>query len=190
MLNGEEMGTQDIVWNITLIAIALIAVTFLYVVVRSGVPAEYKDVQKRAYGIRRWFFWALVLLGIGTAYATLAEFPIPDQRGQSAGAAGAQVVNVVGKQWYWELSANRFTAGVPVEFRVTANDVNHGFGIYDPNNRLVAQTQAMPGFTNRLVHTFTEPGKYRVLCLEYCGLVHHNMITEFEVIGAPQGAKS
>jgi heme/copper-type cytochrome/quinol oxidase subunit 2 len=29
-----------------------------------------------------------------------------------------------------------------------------------------------------------------VLCLEYCGLVHHNMITEFEVVAAPQGGKS
>ncbi len=181
------MATQDIVWRITLIAIVLIAVAFLYVVARSGAPAEYKEVQNKAYGIRRWFFWALVLLGIGTAYATLAKFPIPDQRGRSA---GAQIVNVVGRQWSWELSADRYSVGVPVEFWVTAIDVNHGFGIYDRHNRLIAQTQAMPGFTNRLVHTFTESGKYRVLCLEYCGLVHHNMITEFEVTAVPQGAKS
>ncbi len=180
------MTTQSLVWNISLIAIAIIAVAFLYVAARSGAAAQYEGVQKKAYGIRRWFFWALVLLGVGTAYATLAEFPIPDQRAPSA---GARVVDVVGKQWYWELSANQFTAGVPVEFRVTANDVNHGFGIYDPNGRLVAQVQAMPGFTNRLVHTFTEAGKYRVLCLEYCGLVHHNMITEFEVAAARQGGK-
>jgi cytochrome c oxidase subunit 2 len=181
------MDTQRLVWSVTLIGIAIIAAAFLYVVARSGTLLQFESVQKKAYGIRRWFFWALVLLGIGTAYATLAEFPIPDQHVPSA---GARVVDVVGKQWYWELSANQFTAGVPVEFRVTSNDVNHGFGIYDPNGRLIAQTQAMPGFTNRLVHTFTEPGKYRVLCLEYCGLVHHNMITEFEVVAAPQGGKS
>ena len=181
------MDTQRLVWSVTLIGIGIIAAAFLYVVARSGTRAQYDSVQNRAYGIRRWFFWALVLLGIGTAYATLAQFPIPDQSGPSA---GARVVDVVGKQWYWVLSANQFTVGVPVEFRVTSNDVNHGFGIYDPNGRLIAQTQAMPGFTNRLVHTFTEPGKYRVLCLEFCGLVHHNMITEFEVVAAPQGGKS
>ncbi len=181
------METQRLVWSITLIAIAIIAVAFLYVVARSGTLLQYERVQKKAYGIRRWFFWALVLLGVVTAYATLAEFPIPDQRRPSA---GARIVDVVGKQWSWELSANQFTAGVPVEFRVTSNDVNHGFGIYGPNGRLIAQTQAMPGFTNRLVHTFTESGKYRVLCLEYCGLVHHNMITEFEVLAAPREGKS
>ena len=178
---------QRLVWGITLIGIGTIAAAFLYVAARSGTLLQYESVQKKAYGIRRWFFWALVLLGVGTAYATLVEFPIPDQRGASA---GARVVDVVGKQWYWELSANQFTTGVPVEFRVTAGDVNHGFGIYDPHGRLIAQTQAMPGFTNHLVHTFTEPGKYRVLCLEYCGLVHHNMVAEFEVLAAPQGGRS
>ncbi len=181
------MDMQGLVWSVTLGAIALIAVAFLYVVTQSGTPAQYESVQQKAYGIRRWFFWSLVAIGIGVTYGTLAVFPIPDQSGQTA---GAQVVNAVGKQWYWELSAKQFTAGVPVEFRVTAGDVNHGFGIYDPNGRLVAQTQAMPGFTNRLVHTFTEPGKYRVLCMEYCGLVHHNMIAEFEVVAARQGGKS
>ncbi len=180
------MDTQRLAWYITLIAILIIAAAFLYVVARSGTLAQYESVQKKAYDIRRWFFWALVLLGVGATYGTLAQFPIADQRGPSA---GARVVDVVGKQWLWELSANQFTAGVPVEFRVTANDVNHGLGIYDPNGRLVAQVQAMPGFTNRLVHTFTEPGKYRVLCLEYCGLVHHNMITGFEVAAARQGGK-
>ncbi len=181
------MITQHLVSGITLTGIAIVAIAFLYVVARSGAPLQYEGVQKKAYGIRRWFFWALVLLGVGTAYATLVKFPIPDQRGL---VAGARIVDVVGKQWYWELSANRFDAGVPVEFRVTSGDVNHGFGIYDPNDRLIAQTQAMPGFTNRLVHVFTQPGKYRVLCLEYCGLVHHNMVAEFEIVAAPQGSQS
>jgi heme/copper-type cytochrome/quinol oxidase subunit 2 len=44
---------------------------------------------------------------------------------------------------------------VPVEFQVTSADVNHGFGIYDRSGRLLAQTQAMPGITNRLVYTFS-----------------------------------
>jgi cytochrome c oxidase subunit 2 len=45
----------------------------------------------------------------------------------------------------------------------------------------------MPGITNRLVYTFPRPGKYRVLCLEYCGLVHHGMSVEFDVIGTTEG---
>jgi cytochrome c oxidase subunit II len=71
--------------------------------------------------------------------------------------------------------------GKAVEFHVTGSDVNHGFGIYDPQLRLVAQTQAMPGYTNVLRHTFTKPGSYKILCLEYCGLAHHTMMAEFNV---------
>ena len=54
-------------------------------------------------------------------------------------------------------------------------DVNHGFAIYAADGRIVTQTQAMPGFVNRLVYRLLEPGRYRVLCLEYCGLAHHGM---------------
>ena len=47
--------------------------------------------------------------------------------------------------------------GAVVEFRVTTLDVNHGFSLYAPDGRLVAQTQAMPGYVNRLRVTFDNP---------------------------------
>ncbi|MGH8687105.1 MAG: hypothetical protein ACREVQ_05290 [Burkholderiales bacterium] len=181
------MTLQDKIWLITLIGMTLVALVFIFVVAQAGkATPEPQQVQTRAYALRRWLFLALVALGIGIAYATLAHFPLPDQH---AGALAPQVVKVVGHQWYWELGPNKLKAGVPVEFDVTSADVNHGFAIYDAGDRLVAQTQAMPGFTNRLVHTFA-PGKYRVLCLEYCGVAHHGMITEFEVVGNANGGHS
>jgi cytochrome c oxidase subunit II len=168
------------VWLTTLAGMGLVALAFLYVIAQSGKPADSAQVQKKASAIRPWWFLALTVLGIGVTWASLKQFPIPDQHAQSQ----AQIVNAVARQWSWELSENRFTAGVPVEFRVTSADVNHGFAIYDPAGRIVTQTQAMPGFANRLVHTFAQPGKYRVLCLEYCGLAHHGMLAEFEVTAA------
>jgi cytochrome c oxidase subunit II len=39
----------------------------------------------------------------------------------------------------------------------------------------------MPDYTNRLFYTFNVPGHYYVLCLEYCGVAHHAMNTEFDV---------
>jgi cytochrome c oxidase subunit 2 len=47
--------------------------------------------------------------------------------------------------------------------------------------RIVAQTQAMPGYTNILRYTFSQPGTYQVLCLEFCGLAHHDMKAEIAV---------
>ena len=69
-----------------------------------------------------------------------------------------------------ELPANQL-----IEFRVTSLDVNHGFAIYDQSNNLIAQTQAMPGYVNRLRWKFKEPGNYNILCLEYCGMAHQVM---------------
>jgi cytochrome c oxidase subunit II len=175
------MTVQNEVWSITLAGIGLVALAFIVVIAKSGQVAEPAQVQKQAYAIRRGWFAALLLLGGGVTWASLLPFPIADQH---TPAQGAQVVDAVGQQWSWKLSRERVDAGVPVEFRVTSSDVNHGFAIYGPDDRIVTQTQAMPGFTNRLVHTFAEPGKYRVLCLEYCGLAHHGMLTEFDVVAA------
>ncbi len=178
------MIRQDEVWLISLVGIGLVALVFIYVIALSGKQAaEPSAVQKRAYTVRRWWFLALLLLGVGVTYATLRPFPIPEQYTQ---AQGAQIVDVVGRQWLWLLSRYQVTAGVPVEFHVTSADVNHGFAIYGPNDRILVQTQAMPGYTNRLVYTFTQPGIYRVLCLEYCGLSHHVMMNQFEVVAAPR----
>ena len=180
------MITQDEVWLMTLAGVGLVALAFIFVIAQSGRPAESGQVQKSAYAIRRWWFAALVLLGLLVASLSLRPFPIADQRAPSR---SAQIVDAVGSQWSWQLSKSQVKAGAPVEFNLTSTDVNHGFAIYGPNDRIVTQSQAMPGFTNRLLYTFAEPGKYRVACLEYCGLAHHGMVAEFEVIPADKGGQ-
>lgn len=174
------MTVQTEAWLATLAGVGLVTLAFIYVIARSAKPADAAPIQRKAATIRRWWFWVLIVLGIVVTWATLKPFPIPNQHAQPQG----QVVKAVARQWSWELSETRFTVGVPVEFHVTSVDVNHGFGIYDSNGTMLTQTQVMPGFTNRLIHTFVRPGTYRVLCLEYCGLAHHGMLTEFEVTAA------
>ncbi len=181
------MILQDKIWLIALTGMGLIALGFLYVISQAGKAAEAHEVQVagRTFNwVRRGLFVALLVLGVGVAWKTLWPFPIPPQH---APLQAAQVVDVVGHQWRWQLSATRIQAGVPVEFRVTSADVNHGFAIYGPDDRIVVQTQAMPGFENKILHTFSEPGTYRILCLEYCGLAHHGMISQFEVLASQEG---
>ena len=71
--------------------------------------------------------------------------------------------------------------GDTVVFNVTAGDVNHGLGVYNDASVILGQTQAMPGYTNSLKLTFDEPGTYRFMCMEYCGLAHHAMVLPIEV---------
>lgn len=177
---------QNAIWTVTLVGMGLVALGFLYVILQAGKPADTAQArQGTANTLRRWLFLALLLLGIGVSYATLRHFPIPSQH---APLQAAQVVDVVGHQWTWDISATSFTVDEPVEFRVTAGDVNHGFAIYAPDGRIVIQTQAMPGFTNKLLYTFRTPGTYKVMCLEYCGVAHHGMTAELQV--AAKGDKS
>lgn len=180
------MLTQDAVWIFTLAGIGVVALTFIYVIAHTDKQADSEQVTRKAYAIRRWWFGALILLGVTVAYATLNPFPLSDQQAQSQ---TAQIVDAVGRQWSWELSQNQVKAGTPVQFNVTSLDVNHGFAVYGPNDRILTQTQAMPGFTNRLIYTFDQAGKYRVMCLEYCGLAHHAMVAEFEVVAAGTGGR-
>ncbi len=90
-------------------------------------------------------------------------------------------LRVVGGQFYWSLSPDRFRAGERVRFDVTSADVNHGLGLYDPDGHLVGSVQAMPGYHNKLTVTFAKAGRYTIACFEYCGLSHHLMIRELVV---------
>lgn len=182
------MAMQESAWLISLTLMGLLLAVFVFVWSQSSVRAEdFTPLQKRAYRLRAWVFWVLVFtLGPAMIY-NLIDLPYPTSA--EAHDRDAQVIEAVGHQWYWQLSENQVEAGRPVLFRVTSADVNHGFGLYDASLVLVGQTQAMPGYTNILRHTFATPGKYRVLCMEYCGLVHHNMIAEIDVVEARATAK-
>lgn len=170
---------HQIVLVVSMIFIAVVALAFAFVIMRSGKREEYGPIQRKAYRIRSLYFVVLLVLLIGALVVTIRQLPY-DRPAHAA--AGGYVVEAVGSQFIWELSEKQFKTNQLVEFRVKSADVNHGFGIYDTNMKLVAQTQAMPGYTNKLYHIFTEPGKYQILCMEYCGLAHHYMIEEIEVI--------
>lgn len=171
---------QQTAWLVTVILVAILAAIFLRVVSTASSSAEYEPIAKRATSWRPRLFWLLAVFTLVVLAFTLRRLPYPD-----GGAPSPQVVQITGSQWTWRLSRDTVESGEPVEFQVTSTDVNHGFGIYDAKMRLLAQVQAMPTYTNTLRYTFPAPGRYTILCLEYCGMVHHYMRTELIVAGAP-----
>jgi cytochrome c oxidase subunit 2 len=177
---------QELAWLVSLAGIAFLAAAFLFVFFRSGDPAEYGPIQKRFYRFRAVWFWALVIVGGWLSAETLGHLPYAATHGEAN--EEALKVDVTGYQWYWKMSRNQFPAERTVEFRVTSADVNHSFAIYNADDEVVAQTQAMPDYTNKLRHTFDKPGTYKVMCLEYCGLAHHQMKHTLKVT-APNGGQ-
>lgn len=167
------------VWILTLASLVLLSAVFLFVIANSGDERDYSEVQKKWYAIRSKWLLFLFVTGVIVTWATLSPFPITDQH--AAADADTTVVKVVARQWQWEIDNTEYSAGDTVEFHVTSGDVNHGFAIYDGEDRLLTQTQAMPDYVNKVRHTFDQPGTYKVLCMEYCGLAHHAMLAQLTV---------
>jgi cytochrome c oxidase subunit 2 len=133
------------------------------------------DTHRLAEFERRWLLIvAVILVALLAATIWLAPY------GHST-PADAQVVRVEARQFFWKISPARVKVDQPVAFVTRATDVNHGFGIYR-GHEFIAQIQVVPDRTSTLVHTFHRPGRYTVLCLEFCGVNHHDMRSTFEVI--------
>jgi cytochrome c oxidase subunit 2 len=173
---------QEIVWGVSIVLMGTLAAVFAWVAIGANVAlADYEPVIASAYRLRTWLFGLAVIVLTGANYETLGKLPYVSSFSAPSSAAATLPVEAVAEQWSWSIKPDAFRVGETVEFHVTSKDVNHGFALYNPDMRIVAQTQAMPGYTNVLRYTFNEPGVYRVLCLEYCGVGHHEMTAEINV---------
>jgi cytochrome c oxidase subunit II len=171
---------QDVVWGSSIALMGVLAAVFAWVAAGADLALpNYGLVIASAYRLRGWLFAVGVVILVAVNYRTLGELPYVSLAPQPAGPVVPAAA--IGEQWAWSVSPHTFSVGQTAEFHVTSKDVNHGFALYDPGMRIVAQTQAMPGYTNVLRYTFTQPGTYHVLCLEYCGLAHHDMKSDIAV---------
>jgi cytochrome c oxidase subunit 2 len=160
---------QSTVLLVTFALVAVLAAAFWWAISGkddAGIAAQ-----------RSKFIWALVIAGAVITFMSLREWPH-----NTEAAPPSVTVKVTGHQWYWEIDKKTLPAGVPVVFAVSSADVNHGFGIYDKRGVILFQTQAMPGYVNKVRHTFKYPGTYKVFCMEYCGGGHHVMPDEIKIV--------
>jgi cytochrome c oxidase subunit 2 len=165
---------------VSLALMAVVGLTFARAVYASDGPPAGANTNKA----RSVLLWGMIVFGIILSIGTLRENP------HQSASPDAMVVNISGGQWWWEVDTYELPLGQEIEFRVTTEDVTHGMGIYTSDMTLVAQVQVMPGYTNSLVHTFDEPGTYQILCMEFCGIAHHDMINEFDVLEAANDSRN
>ena len=158
-----------------LVVTAALVAIFTVVALQARKNVEFELVTDTGYRLRRyWLAFLAVLLTTGVVLS-LFFLPYPGNAESSA------TVRVSGGLFYWSMSPDTVPAGSEVSFDVTSADVNHGFGVYDPDGVLIGSVQAMPGFHNDLDLTLDKAGTYMIACLEFCGFEHHDMIREFEV---------
>lgn len=182
------MNQYSLLLTIFLASAVLLGLIFLYIfktTVKQEATGMENPLKKRFFFFSILTFVVIVLMTITLPQSPYFVF---------ANDAPNKVVFVAARQFSFAMSFNspdekgevesdeiEVNAGDLVEFRVTSLDVNHGFGVYNDQAQLITQTQAMPGYVNRLRWKFTEPGEYHILCLEYCGSAHHLMRTKFTV---------
>lgn len=185
---GDKQGSILILF---LLLAAVVTAVFIYVYVSSTTKSSQEESAKSLSNAQRFWFFLLLIVSLSVfATVTIPKSPYYLFEEESP----SKVVFVAARQFYWTLSSKAIEPGSPVageaielktgelvEFRVTSLDVNHGFAIYDESSSLVAQTQAMPGYINRLRWKFEKPGVYKVFCLEYCGIAHAVMRASFTV---------
>lgn len=162
---------------VTLALLLALAAAFIIAIRGSFARQPAGDAAAATARIRSPLLWGLLAFGVFVTAATLRPWPHA-----VASVDKPIIVSLTGSQWSWDFKPKQVPVGKPIVFAVTSTDVNHGVGIYDPDGRLLTQTQGMPGYINRVQFTFTKPGTYRLLCLEYCGLAHHDMIDQLKVV--------
>jgi len=167
----------------------LAGLVFTYVFMTSKRSSDSSGISNP---LRARFWFSLILIVV---LGIFAVFTIPRSPYYLfADAQPSAVVHVSARQFEFILSDQAIDPEKPtglnelilpqdeiIEFRVTSLDVNHGFAIYDEEQKLIAQTQAMPGYVNKLRWKFDDPGVYKIYCLEYCGMAHQVMQSSFTI---------
>lgn len=158
------------------LGVAVAVIVLAIWVGRQPATADDKAAAKSVYAARRFYVIGLSAAIVVVLALTLSTNPY-------AAPSADVVVHVRSAMWSWQLEGAEqpLPVGKIIEFRVTSSDVNHGFGVYDPDGRLLTQVQAMPGYENRLSYEFERPGTYTIACMEFCGVAHQAMISQLEV---------
>lgn len=86
-------------------------------------------------------------------------------------------VYLLARLWDW-YPILELEAGETYRFHVSSADWQHGLSIQPININF----QVLPGYDMVLNVTPTEPGEYAVVCNEYCGIMHHTMMSRIYVV--------
>jgi len=159
-------------------------IVFFYIVYRKSVtdPGPSGVADRRISRLEGLWIAIVLVLFVAVNVISLKYMPtIATARAATAGH-NIQEVDVTAQSWSYQISERQFEVGRPVRFSVKSADTVHGFGVYHPDGRLLFTMMLIPGMEPAsIIHTFTEPGKYKVRCLEYCGIAHHVMADELIV---------
>ncbi len=93
-------------------------------------------------------------------------------------ADGRYELHVIARMWSYQMPSVVLPAGAEVDVYLTAGDVLHGFHIDGTNLNLMA----VPGTVTYGRVRFPKAGEYLIVCHEYCGIGHQQMMGVIRVV--------
>lgn len=174
-----------------------VPITILVEVILIYTVLKYKDNdtpkptrENRRLEITWTIATAIILLFVGVAsYGVLANPNVTYTNEQPVAPENDDVVvNATAFQWGWNMtypehgisSSTKIVipANQDVYFRITSQDVIHGFAVPE----LGLKQDALPGQSNVIKTVPLEEGTYQGYCTEYCGVAHSQMYFTVEVV--------
>lgn len=145
--------------------------------------ATVPDLEKRVVGASLLFAasmlallgYAAMRLGISVPGCVTSVKPFTEAALIQV-APGRYEAHVVSKTFSFK-PVIKVPKGSLVDFYVTSTDVVHGFYVDGTDVNLTA----IPGAVTYAQARFERPGKYQVICHEFCGLGHQDMVGKVEV---------
>ena len=83
---------------------------------------------------------------------------------------------LLGRLWEW-YPILEFEKGKTYRLHISSMDWQHGFSLQPENINL----QIVPGYETVITITPDKTGEFSVVCNEYCGIGHHNMVGKIYV---------
>jgi cytochrome c oxidase subunit 2 len=113
-------------------------------------------------------------IGLPTCITSMEPFSSGEVIEQAEGRYEAHVLAMM---WEFDPAELTFPRGSTVDLYLASDDVLHGFQILGTNVNLMA----VPGTVNYARVRFDEPGEYRIVCHEFCGAGHQEMMARITV---------
>lgn len=175
-------------YGMTLFMFLPFLLVFLFIVFRKSFIDNSPSKAERGKFVRAEYMWVgfVTVVFVVVNVASIDFMPTVATAKATANPESVVEVKVEAQSWSFDVEDVTIEVGKPIRFSGRSLDTMHSFAIYHPNGKVLFTMMLMPGTENptSLVHTFKEPGTYTIRCLEYCGIAHHNMNDELEVVAS------
>jgi cytochrome c oxidase subunit II len=185
-LDAAGPAARDIasLWWAMLAGATVLTLLVVMLLTLALLRARREDIERPqkdgSTAVSIWLGALGIAMPIVVLIALLGYALVLGERAVPRPTPGLVVVEAIGRQWTWEFSQPgadgpivtreemHIPAGRPVEVRIVALDVIHGFWV----PRLAGKIDAIPGHVNVLRLQAALPGVFEGQCAEFCGSGH------------------